>query len=340
MNLIIILKAGFSLVISFLVTFYLVPVCCIIARRLQFIDAPDGKIKTHKQPTPYLGGVAVYVGFLSAFCLTFPFENNMMLFFAGSTLLLFVGLIDDLIVLKPYQKLFGQLLATFCYLKAGLYIKEQFFYNYWNLPISAFWILSVINAFNLVDVMDGLATSLAIAATCSFLGMAIYFGHTTLVILLCAFLGPLLAFLWYNRPTAQIYLGDAGSLFIGGFLATIPFLFNWGVYNESGYIAPVIILAIPLLEVSTLILVRSYKKIPFYMGSPDHFSIYLQQQGWTLQAILGYVIALSAFLFVVSFAFLLNTISFVTVCLLAAAFLGVWFAVILNLRSYFVQRGR
>ena len=86
------LKAIFASILSFLVTFYLVPVCIIMARRLQFIDEPDGKIKKHKIPTPYLGGVAVYVGFLAAFCLTFPFESNMLLFFAGATLLLFVGL--------------------------------------------------------------------------------------------------------------------------------------------------------------------------------------------------------------------------------------------------------
>lgn len=324
----VIIKSIFALIFSFLLTLYLVPVFCAIARRLRFVDQPDGKIKRHKQPTPYLGGVAVYVGFLAAICIAFPFESNMLLFFAGSTLLLFVGLIDDLIVLKPYQKFFGQFLATLCYLKAGFYLKANFFSNYWNTPISVFWMLLVINAFNLVDVMDGLATLLAICATSSFLGMAIYFNQPVLTILLCAFLGPLLAFFWYNKPPAQIYLGDAGSLFIGGFLATIPFLFNWGVYNISGYITPLVILAIPLLEVSTLILVRTYKKIPFYMGSPDHFSIYLQQNGWQKQTILVYVLSLSLFLFGVSFYFMLNKLQIMGLSLLGALFLGVWYMVI------------
>src|SRR5439155_1147577 len=128
-----IFKPIFALIFSFLVTFYLVPIFCNLARRLKFIDEPDGKIKKHKEPTPYMGGLAVYIGFLAAICLTFPFENNMMLFFVGSTLLLCVGLIDDLLVLKPYQKFFGQILAMLCFLKAGLFLKEHFFYSYWNL---------------------------------------------------------------------------------------------------------------------------------------------------------------------------------------------------------------
>ena len=323
------LKPGFALLISFLVTFYLVPVCIKIARRLQFLDEPDGTVKVHKQATPYMGGVAVYVGFLTAFCITIPFESTMLLFFAGSTLLLFVGLIDDLVVLRPYQKFFCQILATLCFLKAGFHLKAQFFSNIWNLPISALWILSIINAFNLVDVMDGLATLLALCATTSFLLMALYFNDISVVILLCCLMGPLLAFLWYNRPTAQIYLGDAGSLFIGGLLATAPFLFNWGTYNMSGYLTPIIILAIPLLELATLVIIRTYKRIPFYLGSPDHFSIYLQKNGWSRQAILGYVGVLSLVLFSAAFLFLINILSFAGLCLSAALFLALWIVVIL-----------
>lgn len=324
------LKPSFALLISFLVTFYLVPICIKIARRLQFLDEPDGAIKVHKQATPYMGGVAVYVGFLTAFCIVIPFESTMLLFFAGSTLLLFVGLIDDLVVLKAYQKFFGQILATLCFLKAGFYLKAQFFSNIWNLPISALWILAIINAFNLVDVMDGLATLLALCATTSFLLIALYFNQPAVAILLCCLIGPLLAFLWYNRPTAQIYLGDAGSLFIGGLLATAPFLFNWGAYNISGYLTPIIILAIPLLELATLIVIRTWKGIPFYLGSPDHFSIYLQKQGWSRQAILCYVGLLSIVLFVVAFLFLINTLSFANLCLSAALFLLFWFFIIFS----------
>ena len=325
MDILVVIKSSFAFLISFLVTFYLVPVCCAIAQRFNFIDHPDGKIKLHKNSTPYMGGVAVYGGFLVAFCLIFPFENNMLLFFAGATLLLFIGLIDDLIVLRPAQKFFGQILAVLCFLKAGFYLKAQFFSNVWHIPLSAFWMLLVINAFNLVDVMDGLATTLAIGATLSFLVFAIHFSMPSIVLLLSAFLGALLAFLWYNKPTARIYLGDAGSLFIGGLLSTLPFLFNWGAYTNGGYIIPIIILAIPLLEVTTLIVIRFYKKIPFYLGSPDHFSMYLQGNGWSKRTILFYIVFLNGLLLGVSWLFLNNCISETQVFIMAGLFLLMWF---------------
>ena len=303
------IKLFFAFVISFLVTFYLARIFYSFACYLQFVDIPDGKIKKHKQSTPYLGGLAVYCGFLFSLALTFPFENQMFLFFVGATLLLIVGLIDDLIVLKHYQKFFGQIIAALCFLKAGFYLKEQFFYNFWNIPISLMWILSIINAFNLVDVMDGLATLLAIIATISFLLISFLLKNYLLAMLLMAFLGSLVAFFWYNSPTAQIYLGDAGALFIGGILATVPFLLPWGVYNVHGYITPIIILAIPLIEISSLIIIRTMKGIPFYYASPDHFSIYLQHKGWGAWDILFFVAGFSLVLSCLSLLFVLNILS-------------------------------
>ena len=216
------------------------------------------------------------------------------------------------------------------FLKAGLYLKGQFFSNIWNMPISIFWMLLIINAFNLVDVMDGLATTLAIGAIGSFLMVAVFFDNHPVIILLCSLLGGLCAFLWYNKPVAKIYLGDAGSLFIGGLLSIIPFLFNWGAYTPCGYLTPLIVLAIPLLEVSTLIVIRTCKRIPFYRGSPDHFSIYLQQNGWSKGFILGYVALLSLILGMVAFFFLINAISLITVCGAAGCFLLSWVCCLLQ----------
>lgn len=322
------LKSVFALVISFLFTVYLVPLFRAIAIRFNILDIPDGKIKLHKNSTPHLGGVAVYCGFLCGLVFSFPFINNLFLFLVGCTLLLFLGLIDDLVPLRPYQKFFGQFVVAFCFLKSGLYLKEHFFYNYWNIIISGVWIVTVVNAFNLVDVMDGLATMIAIGSATAFLAISIALGHMDVAILLCAFLGALSAFFWYNRPPAQIYLGDAGSLFIGGFLATTPFLFNWGSYNMYGYLTPIVILGIPLLEVVSLLLVRLYKGIPFYQGSPDHFSHYLQSNGWNKQAILFYVIGASSILGFTSFLYATGFILLPLLIIFGVFFLGGWFAIL------------
>ncbi|HZW60831.1 MAG TPA: MraY family glycosyltransferase [Candidatus Babeliales bacterium] len=321
----VLITAFFSFAISFLFTFYLVPMMIALANQFGFIDIPDGKIKNHERPTPYLGGIAIYLGFLASFILTYPFDDRISMFLAGTTLLLFVGLLDDFIVLRPYQKFVGQSLAAFCFIKAGLHLKEHFFYHFWNIPLSFIWMVSVINAFNLVDVMDGLATLLAIGSALSFLVLAFYFSIYSVVILLTSLLGALCAFFWYNQPKAQIFMGDAGALFIGGFFAVIPFLFNWGTYNWYGYLIPIIILAIPLLEIGTLILIRSYKRIPFYQANPDHFSIYLIKNGWSKWSILRYVLCISLVCGYTGFLFVINTISFIGLATFATLLGCIWF---------------
>jgi len=322
------IKIAFAFIFSLLVTLYIVPIFRALALRFNLVDSPNGKLKRHKDPTPYLGGVAVYCGFLASLVFTLPFANYMFLFFIGITLLLFVGLIDDLMPLKPYQKWFGQCLAAFCFVKSGFYLKEHVFYNSWNLPISFLWILTIINAFNLVDVMDGLATTLALMASVAFLVVALTLQHTSVAILLAALIGSLVAFLWYNKPNATIYLGDAGALWIGGFLAAIPFLFNWGTYHVHGYFAPFIILGIPILEVVTLVALRTYKGIPFYQGSPDHFSLYLQANGWNKNSILLYVALLSVALGSVAFLFVQHALSVAQVASLGVVFLIGWFLIL------------
>jgi UDP-GlcNAc:undecaprenyl-phosphate GlcNAc-1-phosphate transferase len=151
-----------------------------------------------------------------------------------------------------------------------------------------------------------------------------------LLIILASFLGSLAAFLWYNKPPARIYLGDAGALFIGGFLAIIPFLIDWGTYNYYGCLTPFIILAIPLLECFSLIIIRSYKRITFYQGSPDHFSSYLIAKKWDRTDLLYYVSGLSIYLGIVAFLFAAGFLSFLGTFLLGLLFLIVWIAVLLR----------
>ena len=314
----------FSFLLSFLFTLYLVPLFIHIARKFNIMDYPNGTIKKHKDPTPYLGGAAVYLGFLMALGLVFPFDNQFFLFLIGSSLLFYVGLIDDLMVLRPGQKFIGQFIAVLCFLKAGFFLKAHFFSNFWNIPLSALWMLALINAFNLIDIMDGLATTVALWSGLGFLLIALIAQEYVVALLLSAFIGALIAFLRFNMPPARIYLGDAGSLFIGGFLGTIPFLFNWGTFNWYGFLIPIILLAIPLLEIVGLILVRTYKKIPFYCASPDHFAIYLKNKGLSPLQILLFVSTATIILVTSSILFVQGHIGLITLLCLGSAFILTW----------------
>lgn len=287
---------------AFLFSFFFVLGVTPLLRKFAFayniVDAPDGKIKKQKAPVPYLGGAAIFSSLLISAFIFLPLEGHFLYFLFGLGMLFTLGLVDDLWVTTPLQKFVGQVIAAVSFLLAGFSLKEEFLSSWGNSFISFFWILSVVNAFNLVDVMDGLATLLALCATLSFFVFGVLFDLPEITVLLSIFLGSLLGFFSYNRPPARLYLGDAGALFIGGFLAIVPFFFNWGFHSSIGFLVPVVVLAVPLLEGLSLIIIRFYKNIPFYYGSPDHYCLYLLRKGWSKNEILVFSAATAFVLFV------------------------------------------
>jgi len=313
---------------AFLSALYFVPLVVRAARRLSFLDRPDGNVKQHVKPVPYLGGVAVFVAFCLTIAFVYPFENKILWLISGTTFLLFLGLVDDLNVLSPLKKITGQLLAVLCLLKGGFAFKTDFFTTLINVAASGFWMLSVINAFNLVDVMDGLATLLAIVSGASLFIIALVLGVYEISLLLITLLGALAAFFWYNKPPAKIYLGDAGALFIGGFIAAVALLFPWmrilreysalpSLVRDNLFlevvvsaIVPIVLVGLPLLEVTCLVVIRRWKGIPFYRGSPHHFSIYLQRRGWSVTRVLMFVGVVSSALAVFATSFMFGAVSF------------------------------
>lgn len=318
----------FCFIFPLLLAIYILPLLIKMALKFNILDLPDGKIKNHKLPTPYLGGFAIYVPFITVLAIAYPFQNQILWLLLGCTFLLFVGLIDDLKVMTPIQKFAGQIIAVICFLKGGFSLKTYFFLNGFNLLFSVFWMLSVINAFNLIDVIDGLAAIVSIFAAFSFLIIAFLFKQYYLTILLLAFLAPLLVFFFYNKSPAKIYLGDAGALFIGGFFAALPQLFNWSDRHYIAYYVPIIILAIPLLELFFLVIIRTFNGIPFYKGSPHHFAIYLKNKGWSVSKILYFISFLSLILASVSFLFLFQFISLFMTFMLGLVFIIFWIFII------------
>jgi UDP-GlcNAc:undecaprenyl-phosphate GlcNAc-1-phosphate transferase len=314
----------FSFGFSFVLGFYIIPKLIESSRRFGIMDIPDGKIKCHQVPIPYLGGVAIYLSFIATLCITYPFENKIVWLLLGSTLLLLIGLIDDLHILTPARKFFGQIIATVCFLKGGFYLKTDFFSSFFNFFISGFWMLSVINAFNLVDVMDGLSSLIALVASVSFFTIAITFKQYTVSLLLSAFIGAVSAFFIYNKPPAKIYMGDAGSMFLGGFLASIPLLFSWSKHSLDAYYAPVIILAVPLLEIFFLVVIRTGKGIPFYKGSPHHFSIYLINKGWSKFQVLIFTFVMCFLFSITAFLFLFKYINLIGLALALLFLFLIW----------------
>ena len=313
---------------SFLITYCLVPVIARAAIWFNILDVPDGKIKCHRRPVPYLGGLAVYVGFISVFFSAYSSDAYMYWLLLGVTTLLLTGLIDDLWALLPGQKLIGQLLAVCCFLFCGLYLKKAFFSSYINIIFSVFWMLTIINAFNLVDVMDGLSSLIAIIAGIAFLMIALLGKDFGVSLLLISFLGAICAFFLHNKPPAKIYLGDMGSLFIGGFLSAIPLLLPWSDFMADIRCAPIFILLIPLLEVFFLVVIRTILGIPFYRASPHHFSLYLQRKGWSKRIILLYTGIMALIFATIGILYFINTLSLLVALIFMSVLVAFWCLVV------------
>ena len=210
-----------SFLLAALLALYTTPLMRRAALQFGILDRPRGALKKHEEPVPYLGGLAVFSAYLVTLGVTFEFSHAVLGILLAGTLMLLVGLIDDLGVLTPWVKLASQLVAVIALLKAGVYIKLVFLPPFAAILLSVFWLLAVTNALNIIDIMDGLAAGVAAIAAAFFAVVAIAHGESMVAVMAAALSGSLVGFLRFNSAPARIYLGDSGSLFIGLTLAAL-----------------------------------------------------------------------------------------------------------------------
>jgi len=275
-----IVKYPFVFLISLGVTVALTPWMAQTARSVGMVDKPDGSLKVHKEPVPYLGGLAVFVGFLVGFSPFYDLDQQVLAIMLGGTLIVLLGFLDDLGNLRATTKLLGQALAVLIVMKAGVAIKIVFLPPVITYPLSFLWLMGMTNAFNIIDIMDGLSSGVA-AIACIFLFIvAVSSGQTGVAIMILSLMGALLGFLRYNFQPARIYLGDAGSLFIGFMLGALGMVGIYATANPVAVLAPILILGIPIFDTLFVMIVRWKRGLNPLRGSPDHFALRLRR--WRL----------------------------------------------------------
>lgn len=267
-------------ILAFAVTVYFTPIMRTAAVRFGIVDKPDGKLKKQEEPIPYLGGLAVYLGFLVALALTFSFEEKVLGVLLGGTLVLILGLMDDLGRLSPQVKLAFQLLAAFVLVKSGVRVELVFLPDWVELPLSVLWILLVTNAFNIIDIMDGLAAGVAAIACLALFCVSVINERPSVAVMAISMAGSLAGFVKFNFSPAKIYLGDTGSLFVGSILASLTLIGSYTIKNTVSLLVPVVILGVPLFDTAFVSYIRWRRGMPVFLGSPDHFALRLRK--WRL----------------------------------------------------------
>ena len=266
-----------AFILSSVFALYWTPVMRKAALQLGIVDKPDGALKKHEHVTPYLGGLAVFISFLLTVGVLTNFEQETLGLLLSGSIVVLVGLIDDFGALTPLQKLLGQTLAALVLIKSGTYIKLEFLPLAVSIPLTVFWILAVSNAVNIIDIMDGLASGVA-GISALVIAIANHMaGRDSVAFLSIVLAGACLGFLRHNFAPAKIYLGDAGSLFLGFMLSALSMNAGYTRVNLLAVISPVLILGVPLFDLAFVMYIRWRKGIPVMKGSPDHFALRLRR---------------------------------------------------------------
>ena len=267
--------------IALLATLLLTPLVRALAIRRGWVARPL-EDRWGRRVTARLGGLAMFGGFLATALLWLPGDSTLIRVLPGVCLVFALGLLDDVRRLAPYTKLLGQLVIGCLVILSGVRI-ELIQWTWLSIPLSVLWFVAVMNAFNLLDNMDGLAAGIgAIAAGfCAFhAALAQQWSAVGLSLILG---GTCLGFLRSNFPPAKIYMGDSGSHFLGLSLAMLAILGTWHRSTQlvSVLAVPVLVLAVPIFDMCFVTIQRLLHRQHPFTGGTDHVSHRLAILGLT-----------------------------------------------------------
>ena len=266
-------------IISLFIAHGITPFVRLLALRFGFLDHPEYK-KSHAHPTPLLGGVAIYIAFLSSMVFVMDIHQTAAGLFLGATMLLLVGLVDDKFGMMPELKLTAQILAALVAFKFGLRVTTIDDY-YLCMFFTVFWIVGIANAINLLDNLNGLSSGISAISSIFFCIIA-FIGKDYLTATLAASVaGASIGFLRHNFPRANIFMGDAGSLVLGFVLACLAIMGSWATEDITLSLSiPIVILAYPIFDTTLVTIIRIFEKRSIFQGGRDHSSHILAYAGF------------------------------------------------------------
>ena len=275
---------------AFLLCLALTPLVRALSLKFGFgLDQPDSPRKLHKRPIPRVGGIPLACAYSGSVAL--------LLFMAGSlsqvhhfvwrlvlaaVLVFVVGLLDDLVGLKPWQKLTGEALAGVLAYLGGIQIQNLGDHPvpyFLALPLTVIWLVGCTNAFNLIDGLDGLAAGIGFLAAIASMFAGILHGNTGLVAATAPLAGALLALLVFNFNPASVFLGDGGSLWTGFMLACVGVIWSNKSVAVLSVVAPLMAFSLPLLDTVLSISRRFLRGQPIFQADREHIHHRLLDRG-------------------------------------------------------------
>jgi UDP-GlcNAc:undecaprenyl-phosphate/decaprenyl-phosphate GlcNAc-1-phosphate transferase len=275
-------------IMSWLFVYGLTPFVIKFARWSNFVDKPEAR-KIHETSVPLLGGLSVFIGFF-LLCLydvvmtsSRTFDRGILGYLAGSIIIVLLGLVDDRYGMRPIIKMFGQISVSLIFIFSNYDLGEllnMFGSIYITLPLLVVWMVGLMNALNFLDNMDGIITGMAAILGLGYFAFSLMnttanAGAMSLIALLSlSFSGATLGFLPYNFNPARIFLGDAGSMFIGYFLSSMGILMAQYAGNHKNdkwyYLLPVLLLSYAIFDIALVSFTRKRDGRRVMQGGKDH----------------------------------------------------------------------
>ena len=288
----------------------LTPVMRMIALKVGAVDRPNLERKTQKEPVPYLGGVAIAIGitvasFAALLYSDFSTEtfNKALSVLLPAILISAMGLYDDLKNLEPWPRLAAQTVAGVAvaiYLIQNDILGQAFGNQFLNYAVTIFWIVGICNSINFFDNHDGGASGTVAVISIFLFAIAFNQGQLLVSALAAVTAGATLGFLIWNKSPAKIYMGDAGALFLGVIIGVLTIRLKPEVAPQwRSLVIPLLLMAVPILDTTTVVISRLSRRISPFTGGRDHLSHRLVRKGlsrrvtayalWSLAAVFGAV---------------------------------------------------
>lgn len=281
-----------AFVVAFLASFASTPLARELAEKIGAIDVPKDTRRMHKTPTPRLGGVAIFAGFLiSVICFVVLTPRIIGIVFA-SVIIVIMGMIDDAKPIKAWKKLLIQvlcaLIVAFCGVRIEIFTNPNLFSSSdylllgkLSIPVTVIWIVAITNAVNLIDGLDGLAAGVASISSICLLVISLMVSESNIAILTACIAGACFGFLPYNFNPASIFMGDSGSNFLGFMLACVSIEGLFKGYAVISFAVPLLLLALPIFDTSVAILRRIKNKKPVMAPDRGHLHHKLVDMGFS-----------------------------------------------------------
>ena len=268
----------------------LTPVMRMIALKVGAVDRPNLERKTQKEPVPYLGGVAISIGitvasFAALLYSDFSTEtfNKALSVLLPAILISAMGLYDDLRGLEPWPRLVAQTIAGIAvaiYLIQNDTLGQAFSNQALNYLVTIIWVVGICNSINFFDNLDGGASGTVAVISIFLFAIAFNQGQSLVSALAIVTAGATLGFLIWNKSPAKIYMGDAGALFLGIIIAVLTIRLDPEVGPQSRALAiPLLLMAVPILDTTTVVISRLSRGISPFTGGRDHLSHRLMRKG-------------------------------------------------------------